>query len=180
MGREERGVAESHNGAALVATSRFHDPSRQLAGVESVNDMLERDVTSPLASVLVDNPATNPHYTSMNPSLANPVAAGAGAWRARRRCSAIQSGETVQTSCDFVVTGSSRTLHRIQIPSSGMPPRGNGVFEDPSFCFKIKSVQAWWSSILVLVLMQQPESRDGSAKLMRIICFGLCLVQRKV
>jgi hypothetical protein len=50
----------SHNGAALVATSRFHDPSRQLAGVESVNDMLERDVTSPLASVLVDNPATNP------------------------------------------------------------------------------------------------------------------------
>jgi hypothetical protein len=56
----------------------------------------------------------------MNPSLANPVAAGAGAWRARRRCSAIQSGETVQTSCDFVVTGSSRTLHRIQIPSSGI------------------------------------------------------------
>lgn len=75
-------------GAEQVATQAHHDASRRLAA-QVAHGTPERDVTSPLATVPVDNPAANPTVTSTTnpaampgtqttPSLANPVAAGGG------------------------------------------------------------------------------------------------------
>ncbi|KAG8069210.1 hypothetical protein GUJ93_ZPchr0005g16267 [Zizania palustris] len=73
-----------------VEAGGYEHTSRQLFGVanlESAHDMPELDVTSPLATVPVVNPATPPTVTTtpgampgtQTPSLANPVAAG-GSW----------------------------------------------------------------------------------------------------
>uniref|UniRef100_A0A0E0L676 X8 domain-containing protein n=1 Tax=Oryza punctata TaxID=4537 RepID=A0A0E0L676_ORYPU len=133
-------------GAEKVATQAHHDASRRLAGVarlESAHDMPERDVTSPLATVPVDNPATNPTVTSTNPaampgtqttpSLANPVAAGGGGGGSWCVASPSASKAALQVALDYACGQGGVDCSAIQSGGSCFNP--DTVRDHASFAF---------------------------------------------
>uniref|UniRef100_I1PYB0 X8 domain-containing protein n=1 Tax=Oryza glaberrima TaxID=4538 RepID=I1PYB0_ORYGL len=138
--------AAGGGGAEQVATQAHHDASRRLAA-QVAHGTPERDVTSPLATVPVDNPAANPTVTSTTnpaampgtqttPSLANPVAAGGGggggggSW-----CVASPSASTaaLQVALDYACGQGGVDCSAIQSGGGCFNP--NTVHDHASFAF---------------------------------------------